>query len=90
MSRRPQRWFVALVLASFLLGVFACFITCAEGDDDCQHSLPSQCLCVCQSPALVPMLPIAVPVPDVGEFVPLPAHVKLRLIVASIFQPPRM
>ena len=89
MSRRPHRLFVALVFAGFTLAVFGCFLSCAKGDDDCHHELPGQCLCVCQSLACLPSSTEALPAADVSEFVPLPSHVKLRLIVASIFQPPR-
>jgi len=89
MALRPHRLIVALVLASFVLAVFGCVISCTEGDEDCHHELPGTMSLSLPIPRTDTYDRRGVAAVGSSEFVPLPTRINQRLIVASIFQPPR-
>jgi hypothetical protein len=87
---RQNKLMVLLVFAAFVLALTGCMFDCTAGEDDCGADYATACLCLCQTPGLVPVCGVAIlPAVDAEEFVPLPTNITLRLIVASIFQPPR-
>ena len=79
-----------LVLMVFVFALGGCVLACADDDRVCAGDDSTQCSCPCQMPVLVSLGDIVVPDLDVRKFVPAPIRLKLRLIVSSIFQPPRV
>ena len=90
MIQRRYKTVVMLVFVAFVFALVGCVFNCTADGNACHDGQATECLCLCQTPGLVPVCGVAIlPVTDAMEFVPLPTNIKLRLIVASIFQPPR-
>jgi hypothetical protein len=81
---------IMLVLAVFVVALASCVLACYSADGDCADDHSSQCVCVCQELVASPDMATATqPVLNPEELVAGSAPLKLRLIAASIFNPPK-
>lgn len=90
MSRSLDKPLVTVVLTVFVLALASCLSACYADDVACVDDHSCECLCVCQTLAPSPELSIAdQPLLKIEGVVAVPVPLKLRLIAASIFNPPK-
>lgn len=84
--------FAVMMFAMFALALVSCVAACANCEVSCcEDEQATECICLCQTPAVVPNCGVAVPtVSSVEVFLPVVTTVKSREVVASIFNPPKL